>query len=249
MWEKIVTQKAFRHCWNLLLKGHHSGTSRKKTNIEKILNIENKLHLQISLLLGAVCSLHCQDWILLWAHLADPRSNFISGRWTLSEHWARSRFRPVSSAPEMGPFIKCGGGGVLQPMPSPSTSPPLFMQFTIGPALTFPRPSLSSKSFPSHIFTVPPLQPQAECFPETCDVFLSLRLSVGDCFEYKIYNTRKYHDLISLLGYLVVLSFNFSDYKHCWAVIGYWMSSILNCWINLCIFQVAVGNESFIAVI
>ena len=57
--------------------------------------------------------------------------------------------------------------------------------------------------------------------------------SVGDCFEYKIYNTRKYHDLISLLGYLVVLSFNFSDYKHCWAVIGYWMSSILNCWIRI----------------
>ena len=36
-----------------------------------------------------------------------------------SEHWTRSRFRPVSSDPEMGPFIKCGGGGVLQPMITP----------------------------------------------------------------------------------------------------------------------------------
>ena len=60
-----------------------------------------------------------------------------------------------------------------------------------------------------------------------------LSLTSSDCFEYKIYFSRKYHDLISLLGYLVVLSFNFSDYKHCWAVIGYWMSSILNCWIRI----------------
>ena len=56
LWHRKVT---LHHCWNLLLKGQNSGTLRKKTNIEKILNIENKLHLQISLLLGAMPSVVC----------------------------------------------------------------------------------------------------------------------------------------------------------------------------------------------
>ena len=45
--------------FTVTLKGQNSGTSRKKKNIEKILNIENKLHLQISLLLGAMLSVVC----------------------------------------------------------------------------------------------------------------------------------------------------------------------------------------------
>ena len=111
MWEKIVTQKAN---FSSLLKFLAHREKRRILRKYWILKTNYIYKFPCSSVPSVVCTVKIEFSSELISQIRGVILYLAD-----SEHWTRSRFRPVSSAPEMGPFIKCGGGGVLQPMITP----------------------------------------------------------------------------------------------------------------------------------